>query len=216
MEISRREFLKISAAGAAGIVSASASTAFAQKAQEGEESAHPRGFAGKIGSFEHKYAVCPFCSVGCNLVVYVREDQISHLEADIESPINGEPQTGESRRLYRSNLCPKALTAWHMVQRTTKRIEKVQVRRPGANTWTDSDYSAAVKTLAEKIAKTRDVTFISRNGDRIANRCEGIALISEPILQTRSAMALQNFSGRSVWSMWTLRRAILSHPPPSR
>jgi formate dehydrogenase major subunit len=174
--ITRREFLKFSAAGAAGIISATASKAFGQK-EEAEEVVQPRGFPGKIGSFERKYAVCPFCSVGCNLVLYLRGDQIAHLEADTESPINGDPQAGRSGKLYRSNLCPKALTGWHMVQRTTKRIEKVQVRKAGANTWTDSDYPAAVKTLADKIVKTRDATFISRSGDRIANRCEGIAFI---------------------------------------
>jgi formate dehydrogenase major subunit len=177
VEISRREFLKISAAGAAGIISASASKAFAQKPEEGEEIAQPRGFAGKIGNFERKYAVCPFCSVGCNLVMYLRGDQIAHLEADIESPINGDPQAAQGGKLYRSNLCPKALAGWYMVQRTTKRIDKVQVRKPGASLWTDADYAAAAKALAEKIAKTRDESFISQREGKIANRCEGIAFI---------------------------------------
>lgn len=177
MEITRREFLKISAAGAAGIVSASARGAFAQTGAEAPETAHLRGFPRKIGSFEFKYAVCPFCSVGCNLVMYLREDQIAHLEADTESPINGDPAWARAGKLLRSNLCPKALAGWHMVQRGTKRIENVQIRKSGSSIWTDSDYPSAVKALAERIAKTRDKTFVSRKDDKTVNRCEGIAFI---------------------------------------
>ncbi|MFH1423261.1 MAG: molybdopterin-dependent oxidoreductase [Planctomycetota bacterium] len=175
MKVTRRDFLKISAAGAAGLITAS--KAFGAGNEDVIE-VRPRGFRGKIGSSDRRYVVCPFCSVGCNLVMYLRDDQIIHIEADIESPINGEPTVmQQAGKVFRSHICPKAFSGWHMVQRSTKRLEKVQVRKAGSDTWSEIEYPPAIKEVAERIAKTRDASFIRRSYEGFANRCEGIAFI---------------------------------------
>ena len=57
-----------------------------------------------------------------------------------------------------------------------RRLLKPLVRRPGATDWQDISWDDAINEIAARVKKTRDETFIARDGQgRTVNRCEGIA-----------------------------------------
>ncbi|HCS76987.1 MAG TPA: hypothetical protein DIW05_04490, partial [Syntrophaceae bacterium] len=77
MNVSRRGFLKLSGAVAAvsglGISLAPAS-------------AHAKQL--KIKYAKETTTVCPYCSVGCSIIVSVRDGKVVNTEGDPDSPIN--------------------------------------------------------------------------------------------------------------------------------
>jgi formate dehydrogenase major subunit len=55
---------------------------------------------------------------------------------------------------------------------------KPQVRRPGATEWQDISWNDALNEIARWTKKTRDDTFVEKDGKgNTVNRCEGIAFI---------------------------------------
>ena len=56
-------------------------------------------------------SVCPYCAVGCGQRVYVKDEQVVHIEGDPDSPIS------------RGRLCPRGLVALSLVNSPQPRDE---------------------------------------------------------------------------------------------
>ncbi|HXN02728.1 MAG TPA: twin-arginine translocation signal domain-containing protein, partial [Candidatus Dormibacteraeota bacterium] len=94
-QVTRRDFLKIGAAGtgAAGLSALGFDLAQAAGVQQ---SFH-------IAGAQESHSVCPYCAVGCSLVAFTQQNangtkRIVQIEGDPDSPVN------EGR------LCPKGAT----------------------------------------------------------------------------------------------------------
>jgi formate dehydrogenase major subunit len=93
-------------------------------------------------------SVCPYCAVGCGLLVHVVDDKIVNIEGNPESPVN-----------Y-GNLCPKG-AATYQLHVNPNRLTKVLHRAPGATEWEVWDLERAMDRVAELTKKTRDETFVA-------------------------------------------------------
>ena len=147
-EISRRAFLQASAAGLGpgtalgSLVGLGASlipaTARAQALRIREAKATP--------------SVCPYCSVGCALIVHTIGNDIVNIEGDKRSPHN------------EGCLCPKGAATYQLI-RNPNRATKVLHRKPGAANWQEVELDWAMDRIAQLVKKTRDETFVERLQD---------------------------------------------------
>lgn len=92
-------------------------------------------------------SVCPYCAVGCGLLVHVADGQIINIEGNPESPIN-----------Y-GNLCPKGAASYQL-HINPNRLTKVLHRAPGATQWEVWELDRAMDRVAELTKQTRDDTFV--------------------------------------------------------
>ena len=91
-------------------------------------------------------SVCPYCAVGCGQNVFVKGDQVVHIEGDPDSPIS------------RGRLCPKGSAS---LQLTTgdSRFYRVLHRRAGAAEWEALDLETAMDMVADRVIETRRRTW---------------------------------------------------------
>jgi formate dehydrogenase major subunit len=91
-------------------------------------------------------SVCPYCAVGCGLLLHVRDGKLVNLEGNPDSPIN------------RGTLCPKGAASFALTVNPERRTKALH-RRPGATAWEEIDLHKAMDMVAERVKKTRDATF---------------------------------------------------------
>ena len=147
MEVSRRDFLKVSGGVAGG-------TALGGLAGLGANLAPTLARAQELRIKDAKTtpSVCPYCSVGCATLVHTIDGQIVNIEGDPRSPHN------------EGTLCPKCAAIYQLHVNPNRPI-KVMHRAPGAADWEVWDLDRAMDRVAELVKKTRDETFIERLPD---------------------------------------------------
>ncbi len=142
MNVSRRQFLKISS-GAIG------SAVVAEAAGLGADTTGAQATAGKVPIKTGKQvaSVCPYCSVGCGQIVTVDDKgAIIDIQGNPDSPIN------------QGTLCPKGAATYQFVNNDL-RWTKVKYRAPGSDHWEDKPLDWAMDRIAELTKKTRDAAF---------------------------------------------------------
>jgi formate dehydrogenase major subunit len=152
-EISRRGFLQISTAAAAG-------TALGGLAGLGASLAPAVAQAQELRIKQAKAvpSVCPYCSVGCATLIHTADGKILNIEGDPRSPHN------------EGTLCPKG-AAIYQLHVNPNRPTKVLHRAPGATEWEVWDLERAMERIVELVKKTRDETFIERLGNGKTVNC---------------------------------------------
>ena len=157
MELSRREFLRISAAAATGtalqgLVGCRADLAPAVAAAQSL----------RIREAKATPSVCPYCAVGCGTVIHTIAGKVVNIEGDPESPVS------------RGNLCPKGAASYQL-HVNPNRLTKVLHRAPGASSWEEWDLDRAMDRVATLVRETRDETFVETTPDgRVVNHTLGI------------------------------------------
>ena len=159
MDVTRRDFLKTTLIGSAGL------TAFGFQLAP----VYAQTQALKISRTTETRSTCPYCSVSCGVIIHTLGDraknvipQVVHVEGDPDHPIN------------RGTLCPKGASLEQDIL-NERRLLKPQVRRPGSDHWDDISWNQAFDEIARKVKETRDATFVEKDekGNTV-NRCEGI------------------------------------------
>ena len=135
MGVSRRDFLKLSGgtvvAGSLGVNLAPAK-AYAQEL--------------RIKNATQTTTICPYCSVGCGLIVHTVNGKVINTEGDPEHPIN------------EGTLCSKGASLMQIVD-NDKRVLKPMYREPGGTEWKEVEWDWALDNIARKIKDSRDRTF---------------------------------------------------------
>jgi len=161
VDVTRRQFLQIGAAGTGAIGGFSPlgfdlaqATTIKQKLRiEGATVAR---------------SICPYCAVGCALLAYTKKAadgkvELLQIEGDPDSPVN------EGR------LCPKGASALQLAV-SRRRVPSPMYREPGATEWKTVSWDFALDRLARNIKASRDRTFVTTDANgNLVNRCEGIA-----------------------------------------
>jgi formate dehydrogenase major subunit len=161
VQLTRRDFLKIGAAGAAVAVGTTALGFDLAEATQVKQSL-------RIAGAKESHSVCPYCAVGCSLVAYTASSvdgstRLLQIEGDPDSPVN------EGR------LCPKGASAMQLAI-SSRRAEKPLYRAPGSDHWDEVSWDVLLDRLAQRIKESRDATFITQDAKgNSVNRCEGVA-----------------------------------------
>jgi formate dehydrogenase major subunit len=158
--VTRRDFLKISAAGTGAAGLTALGFDMAQAAQV-KQNFH-------IAGATESHSVCPYCAVGCSLVAYTGSNgdgsrKLLQIEGNPDSPVN------EGR------LCPKGATAMQLAT-SARRVPAPMYRAPGGTTWETKTWDFMLDKLAQNIKASRDNTFVAQDANgNVVNRTEGIA-----------------------------------------
>jgi formate dehydrogenase major subunit len=164
VELTRRDFLKMSAAGGAAVAWGSfgfdLSPAYAETTQL------------KISRATEVRTICPYCAVGCSMIAYKVGDKalnvaptLVHIEGDPDSPVNG------------GTLCPKGASTLQLAM-SQNRALKPKVRRAGSDKWEDIEWSAALDQVARHMKDSRDKKLVLKDKDGLeVNRNEGFGFV---------------------------------------
>ena len=156
MEISRRDFLKLSGAttgslllpaGAALAVSGTSAFPLHKKVSEAA-------------------TICPYCSCGCGLLIATGPDgHIINSEGDPDNINN------------RGALDPKSISVRQLSQ-SDLRLKKPLYRAPGSDKFEEKDWDWVITEVARRIKDTRDATIEKTNANGVTvNRTPGVAFL---------------------------------------
>jgi len=165
VELSRRDFLKITGAGTAGAAAAVALSTIP------DERALAKHFP-LDGRGEETPTICCYCSVGCGALVIQWTDE----HGEVHRKIEGDPD----HPINKGSLCPKgqAMYQIHEVdgEINDQRVTKPLYRRAGSLEWeVIEDWDTILDMIAHKVKDTRDNRLIQAYEDgRVVNRNEGM------------------------------------------
>ncbi len=150
MDLNRRQFFKVAAIGLGG--SSLAALGMAPAPAFAEQVRHF-----KLAHTNETRNTCPYCSVGCGLIMYSQGDtaknvaqSIIHIEGDADHPVN------------RGTLCPKGAGLLDFIH-SPSRLQYPQVRKPGTTQWTRISWDEALDRIADLMKADRDANFIEKN-----------------------------------------------------
>jgi formate dehydrogenase major subunit len=174
MKVDRREFLRISVGGAAGVMALGL----------GMDLRPVRSYAQtlKIRYAEETITICPYCAVGCGIIAHTSRGaggKIINTEGDPDHPIN------------EGALCAKG-AALSQLANNKNRITSPMIRKPGESEWRKVSWEYALAQIAQRIKKTRDETFTPRNAKgQVVNRTTGIAHVGSAALDNEECWLIQ-------------------------
>ena len=140
MGLTRRDFLKISGASAAGLFLLD---------QFDTRTAHaaPREFPLKH-KIKETYTVCCYCAVGCGAIISTYEDGRIKVEGAPEHPVN------------EGSLCSKGLAMAQIHQTDGRlnpyRLTKPLYRAPNSTDWEEKTWEWMIEAIAIRVKNTRD------------------------------------------------------------
>jgi formate dehydrogenase major subunit len=97
-------------------------------------------------------SVCPYCAVGCGQRVFVKDEKVTQIEGDPDSPIS------------RGRLCPKGSASRNLVQSPLRQY-RVRYRRPHGTEWEDLPLEQAMEMIADRVIQARAGSWQDRDGD---------------------------------------------------
>jgi formate dehydrogenase major subunit len=87
-------------------------------------------------------SVCPYCAVGCGQNVYVRDDRVTQIEGDPDSPVS------------RGRLCPKGSASLQLTTGAARQY-RVLYRKPFGTEWEYLDLDTAMDMIADRVLAAR-------------------------------------------------------------
>ena len=157
MKCNRREFFKLSGAGVACL----------SLAQLGVNMAPTEAYAAslKIEGAKEIITVCPFCSVSCHIIAYVKGGKLVSTEGDPDYPIN------------QGSLCAKGAAMFTMTT-NEHRLHQPLYRAPFSDKWEKKSWDWVLDRIAARVKETRDKDLILKNDKgQTVNRLESMFLL---------------------------------------
>ena len=157
MRCDRRHFLKLAGSGAACVTLAQLGVSLTPV------QAYAEGL--KIDGAKEVITICPFCSVSCHAIAFVKNGKLVHTEGDPDYPIN------------QGSLCAKGAALFTMTT-SEHRLQKPLYRAPHSDKWEEKSWDWTLDRIAKRIKETRDQDFIAKNdkGETV-NRLESMFLL---------------------------------------
>jgi formate dehydrogenase major subunit len=182
MGVSRRDFLKLT--GTAAVAGAVGVTSEAEAAER----------ENRLAGATVTTSVCPYCAVGCGMLVYQKDNKVIQIEGDPEHPIN------------QGSLCPKGASLMQLVN-SEKRLLKPLYRAAGAAAWQPVEWDWAIDEIAKRIKKTRDASFVEKNDKgQVVNRTNAIASVGSAAMDNEECYLYQKWL-RSLGLVWIEHQA---------
>jgi len=174
MEISRRDFLKVTGASAAG----------AAVLGLGLDMKPLRSHAQtlKIRHAKESTSICCYCAVGCGVIAHTEKTgggRIINIEGDPDHPIN------------EGTLCSKGAALSQLVN-NENRITTPLYRERFGTEWREVSWDWALDAIAERIKGCRDRSFTRKNDKgQVVNRTNGIAHVGSAALDNEECWLIQ-------------------------
>lgn len=151
LQVSRRQFLKLTASSLAG--SSLALLGFTPEPALAEVRQY------KLARMTETRNTCPYCSVGCGVLMYGLGDgaknaptSIVHIEGDPDHPVN------------RGTLCPKGASLVDFIH-SPSRLRYPEYRAAGGDRWQRISWDDALDRIAKLMKEDRDANFVETTDD---------------------------------------------------
>ena len=158
-KVTRRELLKLTLAGGAGLTLDGLLDVSAVRAATKDL---------KLSEVSEFTTSCNFCSCGCGMIAAVRDGKLMKMEGDYGHIVN------------RGSLCVKGISMF-ATHASPKRLTTPRYRAPGSDHWEDISWDDAIARVARKIRKTRDATWIATekvdDNEVLVNRTDAIGFL---------------------------------------
>lgn len=184
MSVSRRDFFKLSGTGLA------ASLGISLDPLESKAEDLPIRYARETTT------ICPYCAVGCGMIVHTLAGSIINVEGDPDHPIN------------EGSLCPKGASVYQL-RDNKARITKPMYRAAGASEWKEVSWDWTIDEIAKRVKKNRDATFtatskikikekvgaveVEKEIEAVVNRTMGMASVGSAALDNEECYLYQKF-----------------------
>lgn len=146
--------------------------------------------ADKVGA-----GVCPYCAVGCGMLVYAKQGKVIHIEGDPRSPIN------------QGTLCPKGAATFGWAT-SELRMNEVLYRAPYSTRWERKPLDWAMERIAQLTKKTRDETFVHKLPDgKTVNHTLGIGHLGGATLDNEENYLIKKLFGGGLGMVWLENQA---------
>jgi len=173
MNLTRRQFVQVSGAAAAGV-------AFSGLGSDLKPvMAHAKEL--KTKGAKETTTICPYCAVGCGAIVSTgqKDGRIINIEGDHDHVIN------------RGALCPKG-AALHQLAVNDQRLSEPMYRAPYAKEWKKVSWEWALSEIAKRVKQTRDASFVTKNDKgQVVNHTEAIASVGSAALDNEECWTYQ-------------------------
>lgn len=173
MEVNRRGFLRLSGAAAAGVAFAGVDFDLSPIESYAQQL--------RIVGAKETTTICPYCAVGCGIIVNSQEGKVINTEGDPDHPIS------------QGALCSKG-SALFQVPNNERRITQVMYRAPFSTSWEFKSWDWALDRIAKRIKETRDASFLIKNAKgQTVNRIEKIASVGSAALDNEECFLYRKF-----------------------
>lgn len=174
MDLTRREFIQITGAAAAGL--AVSGLGFDLSPVK----AHAQMLKTKYA--KETTTICCYCAVGCGAIVHTSkkgDGRVINIEGDPDHVIN------------RGALCPKGAALSQLAENENRLLEPMY-RAPNSKEWKQVSWDWALDEIAKRIKKTRDATFTPKNAKgEMVNRTTAIASVGSAALDNEECWIYQ-------------------------
>jgi len=171
MELSRRDFLKLSGLSTGALL-------FYRPFDRETASAKSLKRVPLHKKIGEKTTICCYCACGCGAIVASEGGRVVNIEGDPDHPIN------------QGSLCSKG-SALSQIANNPRRLSKVLYRKPGGTAWEEKSWDWALEQIAKRIKATRDANWIERDKDGyLVNRTEAIASVGGAALDNEECYLL--------------------------
>jgi formate dehydrogenase major subunit len=178
MSLSRRDFFKHAGSAGAGVVGGA--SVFDLKPVAAAATTL------KLTEAKVHTSVCPYCSVGCNQLVYSKGDRIIDIE--------GHPDTPHTL----GKLCPKG-AATIQLSNNPLRPTKPLYRAPCSDKWEEKPIEWMYEQIAKRYYDTREKYFIEREPDKdgnevVVNRLDAIASLGSACIDNEECYLISKLN----------------------
>jgi formate dehydrogenase major subunit len=146
MGVSRREFMKLSGS----TVLLSSLGASVKQSEAAMQELRTKGA-------KETKTICPYCSVGCGIIVQTKDGKVVNTEGDPDHPIS------------EGTLCSKGSSLFEVINNPL-RITKPKYRAAGATEWKEVEWDWALDEIAKKVKDTRDRSFTITSKSKIKEK----------------------------------------------
>ena len=155
MSVTRRNFFKLSGSGLAAATLGLNLAPLEAKAEDLT-----------IRYAKETTTICPYCAVGCGMIVHTMAGNVINIEGDPDHPIN------------EGALCPKG-SAVFQLRDNKARLTKPLYRAAGATEWQVVTWDWAIDEIAKKVKKTRDTSFVATSKIKVKEKVGGVEVEKE-------------------------------------
>jgi formate dehydrogenase major subunit len=177
MSLSRRDFMKLGSATAAGV---------ATGAGVDLTPVHAAATSLKIKEAKAFAGVCPYCAVGCGQLMYAKDGKIIDIE--------GNPDTPHTL----GRLCPKGAATIQLSNNPLRPV-KALYRAPGSDRWEEKSLEWMYDEIAKRYYETREKYFIEKEKNKegkevTVNRLDAIASLGSACIDNEECYLLSKLN----------------------
>ena len=127
--------------------------------------------------------VCPYCAVGCGLLIFSKGGDLIDIEGDPDSPIS------------EGHLCPKGANAFQLAV-NSHRVRNVLYRAPYSDHWETRTLDWALDQIAQRVKATRDGDFTTRDEQgRLLNSVRSIGTLGGATIDNEENYLIKKLFG---------------------